>query len=419
MKARLIKLWKQVYTWILVKPLPHTLVSWRFLVPNQPWQVKLHRRVWLKAWSRLPRWVWGLIFIYSSSSWLLWYGWKHIYYGLKRNGQFVFEHYNIKPLEQFNGLISAAFLHGIPAHTYYQFRLFNRPQKQWFDFVYTHELPHWHTTMSPDISAETQRLLSDKAYFAEAFSQKGLATIPTLRKLERGQFVDEEDLFLGSSCFLKPNIGSRSEGCMQLSYQPESCTYQLTGDAINGVIEQRTSILDFVCGQLKQRDYIIQPLLKNHASIQQYSPTEILITLRLITACNKKDEIQVVSALLEIPSPEDEQGWWLMAIDCETGCFIDTSENWFKAGPSFLEAIKNIAGQTMPFWPEITSLCSDAHQHCQDLISIGWDVVITTDGVHLLEGNINWAVAQHQLAYKTAMLNTALGKNYRSYLQNH
>ena len=414
MQSLIAKRCHQVYSQILTRPVPHTLMSWRFLLPNQAWTVKLHRQVLLRAWPLLPRWVWGLIVIYSTSTWILWHGWRQIYRNFQKHSKIVLTRDTISAVQQLTGLFKAAYLHGIPAHAFYQFKLYHYPEKHWLDFVYTHELPHWHQTLSPNISSKTQQLLSNKHQFSKSLSRLGLSTVASLKIFKRGQRVNQNHLFTEQSCFLKPNNGSRAEGCLTLNYNSKSKRYQLLVDKTEEVIDQ-SLIIDYINEQVQQRDFLIQPLLTNHPLIQQYSPTKTLVTLRLISACAQNQQLSVVSALLEIPAPEQEEGWWLIAIDCETGCFIDSSDYLLNSSPAFIQALQTMAAQEMPFWSEIVTLCFEAHRLSADIISVGWDVVITIDGVQLLEGNINWGVAQHQIIYNKPALNSALGGIYRSY----
>lgn len=52
-------------------------------------------------------------------------------------------------------LLHLSLLHGIPPIFYYSYGLHRRPRPRWLNYVYTHELPHWHTVMSGpgDLSA--------------------------------------------------------------------------------------------------------------------------------------------------------------------------------------------------------------------------------------------------------------------------
>jgi hypothetical protein len=122
------------------------------------------------------------------------------------------------------------------------------------------------------------------------------------------------------------------------------------------------------------------------------------VVCALISACARSQPAKVVSALLEIPAPDQQKGWWLIAVNCETGCFIDSSDYWDKPSPELTQTLQNMANQAMPFWSDCVALCLRAHTMCADITSIGWDVVITPSGVQLLEGNINWGIAQHQIA---------------------
>ncbi|HFD11893.1 MAG TPA: hypothetical protein ENJ32_05425 [Crenotrichaceae bacterium] len=414
-RSVIVKRCQQLYAQILVRPFLHTLVSWRFFLPEQTRAVQLHRQVFLKAWPRFPRWVWALIFIYSSVTWLLWHSWRQIYRNYQKHHKTVAQHSMVSPACQLAGLFKAAFLHGIPGFAFYQYKLYCYPEQQWLNFVYTHELPQWHLTMSPNISTDTHRLLSDKVLFSRNLSRHSISTVASLKRLSRGQPVSPSDLFIKQSCFVKPGIGSRSEGCLTLNYQLESDSYQLTVFKTGEVIEE-SGIVDYINQQVQHRDYLIQPLLTNHPLVQQYTTTKKLITLRLISACSVNQKPVVVSALLEIPSPDNHSAWWLIAIDCRAGCFIDSSSWLLKSSASYKQALNKMGAQVMPFWSEITELCLKAHCLCANMATIGWDVVVTPDGVQLLEGNINWGIAQHQIINDKPILDSGLCDIYCSHI---
>jgi hypothetical protein len=69
-----------------LRPLPHGLVSGRYLLPGQDEQVRRHRRLWLQGQPSWPRMVWVVI---ELMLWLRWIGfgaWKQSWRVVRRLG---------------------------------------------------------------------------------------------------------------------------------------------------------------------------------------------------------------------------------------------------------------------------------------------------------------------------------------------
>ncbi|GMR00474.1 MAG: hypothetical protein BMS9Abin18_1324 [Zetaproteobacteria bacterium] len=398
----MIRRYRQIKNQILKRRVPHTLVSWRFLMPGQSQSVRLHRKVFLGAWPRIPRWQWGLIFLYSECTWLFFFSWQQIYICMGNRRVEVSNQFGVSVQKQFIDLLALALLHGIPPHFYYQYHLFRKSHKQWMDYIYTHELPHWHQVLSAEISQKSLRLMTNKKDFAEYMAEKGIASVDSCEFFSKGDPVKASNIFLERSFFFKPNKGSRSEDCFALLFNGKTRQYHLSGEES---IEAKEEILGKLNLRVHAQDYLVQPLLSNHPQIIELCGTSELVTLRLVTGIIGQQAVALF-ATLEIPRKDDEDGWCLFALDMKTGQLFD------KRAHALAKQTINIQGKTLPFWQQAVALCVDAHHHFPDILTIGWDVVIAVSGIKLLEGNINWGVASHQVFTDEPALETALATVY-------
>jgi len=394
----IVRRYRQIKNKILKRRVPHTLVSWRFLMPGQGQSVCLHRKVFLSAWPEIPRWQWGLIFLYSEFTWLLFFSWRQMYICMRNRRIEISKEFGVSFQKQFIDLLALALLHGIPPHFYYQYHLFRKPHKQWMDYIYTHELPHWHQVLSAGISPKSLRLMTDKKAFAEYMVAKGIASVDSCEFFPKGTPVKASNIFLERSFFFKPNQGSRAEDCFALSFNGNTRQYYLSGDE---TIEAKEDILGKLNLCVQEQDYLVQPLLSNHPQIIALCGTSELVTLRLVTGLIDQQAVALF-ATLEIPRKDDEAGWWLFALDMNTGQLFDNRAH------ALAKQTIDIQGKTLPFWQQAVAVCLDAHHHFPDILTIGWDVVITPSGAVLLEGNINWGVASHQVLTDAPALETAL-----------
>jgi len=401
--------WQQIKVWILQRPVPHTVMSWRFVLPGQPLAVQWHRRVFCAAWPNLPRWVWGLIVLYASGRWFTYQCWCQIWRALRNHSHKTWERFQIPVRGQIRDVVCLAVLHSIPPHFYYHYGLFRQPRHQWLQYIYTHELPHWHAVMSGRPSPRTRRLLDDKHDFAAIMSQHGIPTVETVHFLAKGHPVERHRLFAQQSYFCKPNSGSQSEGCFALRYDPARDTYRLIAEE---TLKDHTAIYDYVALQVQKHDFLLQPLLENHPCIRRLCQTSQLVTLRVVTGLDRHQPV-VLYATLEIPRSHPNTTWWLVMVDCQTGRCLDTPGRRLWESEEQQEAVHRLRDQPLPFWSRAVEMCRQAHRQCPDLLTIGWDVAMTAPGPILLEGNINWGVAGHQILAAAPALSGPLGRLYQ------
>ena len=171
-------------------------------------------------------------------------------------------------------------------------------------------------------------------------------------------------------------------------YEPARDTYRLITEE---VLDDRATIHDYVTQQVAQHDYLVQPLLANHPCINRLCQITQLVTLRVVTGLDRHQPV-VLYATLEISRSHPNTTWWLVMVDCQTGRCLDTPGRRLWESDERDEAVHHLHDRPLPFWSRAVEMCLQAHRHCPDLLTIGWDVAMAT-GPILLEGNINWGVA--------------------------
>jgi hypothetical protein len=401
------------YYLILKRQAPHTVVSWRFLVPGQSLAVKMHRAVFLQAWPQLPRWAWVLIFLYSHCLWVFFYSWKKTITAWRRYAGETQRRFHISTARQALDLLNLSLLHGIPPFSYYSYGLYRQPPPRWLSYVYTHELPHWHTAMSKlRQSSPAHRLLSDKKAFAAEMARLGIPAVQTIAFLPRGLPVAPERIFTGRSLYCKPNIGNQGRGGFELLYDPAAGGYRVAGEA---AAAGESAVLGYLQRQVAQEDYLVQSLLVNHPTIQRLCGQSRLATVRLITGHDGRRAFPV-GAVLEIPRADKPQRWWLLPVDCRIGVLLSPARQGLSSLDKEEDRPPELAGKELPCWQDALGHCRRAHEQLPAVAAIGWDVAITPAGAVLIEGNSNWGVALWQVVSGVPLLETELLRVYASRL---
>lgn len=375
----------------LLPRFPRTLFYWRFFLPNQPDYIQFHRKAFIKSLTLSPKPIRGLLNLYSL---LLWYGffaWRNSYRVWSLQHKNLNIQQGISPTHQFFQLLKLSIIYCIPAKNYYQLSLYKHPEKQWLTFVFNHQATYIHAVVSPNISPASSKLMADKHYFSQILAQNNLSAVPTITFIKANATLDKKLLFKQQSFFLKPNKGSRKKGCFALIYSAENQNYYLKGEGIN--IQGRDKIIAFISSLIKHTDYLIQPLLCNSAKLGNNAAKQDLFTIRLITAIvNNKPE--VISAILEVPVARGFIERFI--IDCLSGNLtIPKTVN--SNNDQSLEKMTELVNRPFSNWEEIKEIALCSHQLCSDIKTVGWDISLTTLGVVILEGNINWALLPHQL----------------------
>lgn len=384
------KYWPKIKRHLLPR-LPRTLFYWRFFLPNQPDYILFHRKVFIKSLTHSPKPVRGLLNLYSL---LLWYGffaWRSSYRVWSTQHTKLSAQQGISPTYQFFQLIKLSIIYCTPAKNYYQLSLYKYPEQQWLTFVFNHQATYIHAVVSPNISSVSSKLMADKHYFSQMLAQHNLPAVPTIALIKVNGLFDKKLLFKQQNFFLKPNKGSRKRGCFTLIYNAENQQYYLKGGEVN--IQGMDKIIAFIDNLIKHTDYLIQPLLRNSDKLGNNAEKQDLFTIRLVTAIvNNKPK--VISAILEVPVANGFIERYI--IDCLHGN-LTIPKTLNADNYQSQKKVTELVNHSFPNWDEIKEMALCSHQLCCDIKTVGWDISLTTLGVVILEGNINWALLPHQL----------------------
>ena len=402
---------------IICRKVPHTIVSWRFVCPGNDPAVLLHRRVFLNAWNQHGRIPQYMIIFYSLVIWYGWQSWRQVFRVWFRQSLKLYQKLGTPRSLQLYDLLLLALFHGIPPIFYYRFRLFQQPPRRWLNFIYNHELPHWHTVMAdsrsePEVAA-AKELLGDKFAFAKKMALKQITAIPTTTMITGASEPDPELIFRKKNLFLKPVRANQCRNCYELLYDFKRQDYELSGirgtrstSGQNGRKEFEQRELESVIGQTNiltritqltgSEDFLIQPLLVNHPQITAAFTAERLVTIRFVTGHDGR-QILPLSAVLEVPHHHLEKGWHLYTIEIETGCVRDNEFPLFFNLDDNKPHKPQIRPFAIPDWPAVIDLVQRAHTLFPALPTIGWDIAVTDCGPIVIEGNFNWSVNQAQI----------------------
>lgn len=388
--------WAQLKQRIFLRKVPHAIFSWRYCLPGQPAYVKAHRKVFLNTWPSKPRSWWVLVAVYSYLLWFAYQGWRQVWVAWSKHSSALLRSSQISKFRQLGDLLSLAFLQTTPPFYYYLFRLNRYPARQWLRFVYSHELPHWHLTFSPAISGQSADLMSDKDAFAKAMSKCRIPAIDGVL-VKPGEPLEMAQVFQRRSLFFKPQRGSQKQGCMVLHYDAAADEYGL--EAQEGRLTAPDKILACLRDIVDSTPYLIQPLLENHPQLLEAVPCEQLLTFRVVTIC-QQEVPKVVSCLLEWSEEPHAKVVYPITFNVTSGHLsLVPIPNLQDNAHQVVQPI--LLRDSLPIGRELAQTAEAAHQAFPDIFAIGWDLVWTPSGVHVLEGNINWGVDAHQLQEPT------------------
>ena len=391
--SQILRRLSQIFYRIITRQEPHAILSWRYFLSGQNHMVHLHRRTFVEAWAGYPRVLWCLIAVYSYTLWYLFYSWGQVYSAWTRRSAKLFKEHHLSRHRQALDLLTLALLHSIPPAYYYKCHLYLYPEQQWLDFVYDHELPHWHSMLSPNASVESKHIMSHKQDFSLKMAQLGLPGIATVYEKMLADRLPKELLFNQQSLFIKPNSGSQKSGCYALHYRSEVRGYLLEGCHEEPLYtEEKISLL--LDQMTRAKHYLVQPLLENHSLLSDHFKASGLIVIRLVTHILNSAP-KTLCAQLGVPIEGQFQSVNSYTIHIGSGALVEVDPRLTVFRKKKVQRLKALTPFDVPQWLEIVGIAEKAHQAFLDIHSIGWDLAITPNGIRLLEGNFNWGVTAH------------------------
>ena len=155
---------------------------------------------------------------------------------------------------------------------------------------------------------------------------------------------------------------------------------------------------------MRSRNFdLVESRVAQHPALQTLSPSGVN-TVRIFTCLDGNDRCQILGCRLRISvnSPVDNMAAGNLAASVEEetgrvygpGVYSDITRAPEALHPVTGISIKNFQ---IPFWPETLAMVREASElHTQNR-SIGWDIVITSEGPGLIEGNHDWCKLVWQL----------------------
>ncbi len=265
--------------------------------------------------------------------------------------------------------------------------------------------------------------MSDKALFARLCSRHRIPHAQTLAVVGRDQVtwnIDPKELCFDVFC--KRQKGKGAIGAEAFRFvAPDSFR-----DAM-GTLYSIQQVISHLRKSSGGKNMLVQRWLSNHDSIKDLAH-DSLITFRVITCMNERDEVEVTDAMLRI-LVDLEPTWRPAVIDDEfaTPIELTTGKLGLLTGDDMRTCCKRykiqpvtnakVAGRVVEHWPAIAAMATRCHAAFSHRLMIGWDIALTPNGPIVLEGNTKFDVMFLQRVQDKPAGNTRLGELLEFHLQ--
>ena len=399
---------KRLYVFVnrhfLRRSLPHGVINWRYLLPDPPPHVRIHRQLWLSGRpSRLPVFLFFFGEIILWLRWVTFAGWLRSWRTVRRLGTPICERDGIGKAVQFKRVLCLSLGYCVTPTEIYAFGFYRRNYVELWDYIFAQEVHAFHRRRSAELGAsrESLALLQDKFCLTNLLKAQGVPMAPILELVSRNTPFDPEACL--QKCprlFCKPRHGSASRD-----------TFVIDGDiadrfhviAVKNGMMTRPSTMAQLRKAMSTDDFLIQPFMDNHPVLAALCPTKDAVTLRLITENHALHGLRCYSATLEMPGVSDENKHYfiILPIDPPSGRVMRFPDRrLLPQAQSRHDAFYARLGDcTIPFWDTIMKSAINAHRNFPDVYAIAWDFVVTPTGPYMLEGNTGWGVATSQIIH--------------------
>lgn len=369
---------------------PAAPCSWHYLRPKLPPEQALHRSLWWRSRHRLPALLWLPLEILRAVHWRVWGSRRAVAAAVSAFGRQA-EAQGVPLAVQHARIGHWARRWAITPADAYRHGLY-RSGQDGLARLYPSQNQAFHRLMNAKHGAvkADYRLIQDKLWLAERLADAGVPAVASLC-CSRGDPADLASALAGAGpVFCKSRFGSRGEG----AFMAESCPDGLTGRTLAGRrLDGQAAVAAAWKALAGKGPMLIQPYLHNHPALRALAPESEAISLRVITRA-RADGPQVWAGLLYVQAPGDlpDREYWLLSVDAVSGRLLDAFGHWADTP----QADGLLAGQTLPYWPEIARHACRAHAELPGFWAIAWDWIITAEGPVLLEGNAGWDLSPLQ-----------------------
>ena len=389
-------IFKQIWLNLIIRKLPFGLFSWRFFVPGQTKSIRFHRKLTMHHYPQIPKPLFLLVTFYTGLKWALFYSPYYSYHTVKHYGPEIIEASGLSLGQQYLRVLAVSMGHGLNPCSWYDFQLYKYESKDMWGNIYPQETSAFHHMRSHKrpMYKEHLTLLSDKCSFKNYLDQHGVASAQILRMVQKedpnfGDYL-QELVIEYDEVFCKQRSGSGSTGAFSVFNEKGKM----------GIKPLKTPVLPnndiniFLSESIKNTDYLIQPLYKNHQTLAAFD--QPVMTIRIITS-NENDSVTPELGIFYWPMVKEGniRYHYPISIDLTSGKLCGTAE-WpsdnfsdedSKQVKLFVDTFSN---QPLPYWLDALEKAQGAHRLFSGVDQIAWDLILSEDTAILFEGNSCW-----------------------------
>lgn len=289
-----------------------------------------------------------------------------IVYGTMVHGARVHHEVGKNPLRQMGELLALWLTKGILPSHYYTFDLYRADMRtRAFDYLYRHETKRGvYLILREHFSSnKTRKALSNKALFAERCQEHGVAVVPALFTIKRGEltrFDLEEPGLPHCDLFLKPIYGAGGRGAEVWTYLGDR-SYR----SASAGTRSESELLVHLTKLSQSKSYVGRQLVSNHPELAAVS-SGALCTIRVLTCLDENNRPEVTHAVLRMPRTpgivvDNFHAGGIAAkvmldsgiVGAATGLGQDRNTAWFVNHPTTGAVIR---GRQVPMWSQVPIL---------------------------------------------------------------
>ena len=142
----------------------------------------------------------------------------------------------------------------------------------------------------------------------------------------------------------------------------------------------------------KASSWIVQEYIVQHPEMKKLNETSVN-TLRFVTF-HTGDSIEVFPVIMMrygVPGALVDNSSLGVGVDIN-GVVMESAFDLKNKS----RAKCHMAGMKVPYFAEAVEMVKHLHSNIPEIFTVGWDICITPEGPHVIEGNDGWDVVLHQ-----------------------
>mgnify|MGYP006281493091 CR=1 FL=1 len=293
-----------------------------------------------------------------------------------------------------------ALVHDTSPTSYYTYRLYlpdrwNQSDRLLLDSWTSHGRMIYELNDRAKVAPKEKETLDDKRRFFVRCQQNDLPTPTVIASFENGtaRFSrSSEPTLPPANLFVKPVAGKHGRGVTQFVYA--GAQHWTNGETTY----DRSALIDRLKQRSEQVPLVLQREVRNGSSWQPFTGGG-LTTARIMTGRLPQGDIVPIGAGLRMPTGGSivdnvNAGGIISQIDLQSGRLSQAVSMEPFDGTLTYESHPDtehpLSGTLLPQWPEVVALSREAHE-AVDVVTVGWDIALTEDGLTIIEGNCNWS----------------------------